>query len=139
MPYYSKAIDILMNSDIENLNEKRELTRNRNSNNSSDSSSSSNASSNALTKNYNSQYPDKLLSLEEASQEKAYIADGSRTKSETGSNVNANANSSQTANEDENVIEKSGNFLHYVSELSELKNLFKNMVNEYADLFSLIF
>lgn len=143
MPYYSKKIALLLESELKNFSNKREIQSEFKGNSKSNSQSNSQSNSNATGtgKNLNSDFPQELAIFDDVFSSKQRLSTGSANSSKSESNIDAE-NTSENATENNNTtktVEIYGNIFEFINNFESLKNVFTDLMNEYNKLFSLLF
>ena len=135
MPYYSKKIALLLESELKNFSNKREIQSDFKGNSKSNSKSNSNATGSG--KNLNSDLPQELVVFDDVFSSKQRLSTGSANSSKSESNITA-----ENATENDNTtktVETYGNIFEFINNFESLKNVFTDLMNEYNKLFSLLF
>ena len=143
MPFYSRKIAILKNTNLENFKNIRTFESQRettgNVTNNSNAKSNAKSNSNGIGKSANSDFPNKLMTYDDVFKKPAYLSTGSVNETENNSNIDSTNDSKSITDENrkENINSKetSGSIFDFTKNFSEFGTVWQELMNEYNSLF----
>ena len=124
LPYYNVKLSLLYNAELKNLYNKESV------HSKGSTSSEANNKSQSYNKNANSDFPQKLITADNAFNQQAYLKDGSVSSA----NGNSNSEASTKAKTDTEIIR--GNIFEHINNIKSIGNVYKELLKEFEPLFS---